>query len=308
MTRAIRVAACAATIAACLPYLVMKALWLAGHPVGAVDAGDAAELLDTRHLVGDAITVGLELAAIGLVLALTCRWGRRVPAIVVLAPVWVGTGLLAPIALGAPLGLLAQAFAGGSPAPAGNGSHGWVYLVADGGFVVQAVGLLVAFLGHVHDRWPGALAARWTRSEHASTRQRAVVTTAASVAGTYAALLVVWSAAGPVWGGPDGFDTAAQRTFLMANGVLVLAGALAAMVLVRTPADLPRAVPLGVPLALAWVGTATTVMSGVTSIALSNHGRVTATMVLSAILAVLSGLLLSRATVRLVAVQGGAVG
>ena len=74
------------------------------------------------------------------------------PAVLLLIPVWVGTGLLAPIALGVPLGLAAQAIAGGSPVPAHNGLHGWVYAVVYGGFAVQAVCLLTAFALYARDR------------------------------------------------------------------------------------------------------------------------------------------------------------
>jgi hypothetical protein len=83
-----------------------------------------------------------------------------VPAVLVLIPVWVGTGLLAPIALGVPLGLAAQAIAGGSPVPAHNGLHGWVYAVVYGGFAVQAVCLLTAFALYARDRWDHPLALR----------------------------------------------------------------------------------------------------------------------------------------------------
>ncbi|GAB3878016.1 hypothetical protein GCM10029964_028040 [Kibdelosporangium lantanae] len=104
------------TVLAGLPYLVLKVLWLAGIPVGAGAAGQA-ELLDTRHLVGDVVTVGLELAAFTLAVAMARPWGRRLPAFLVVAPMWVGAGLLAPIAVGLPLGLVAQAVSGVLPCP-----------------------------------------------------------------------------------------------------------------------------------------------------------------------------------------------
>lgn len=141
------------TVAACLPYLVLKVVWLSGVAVGAVDAAGSRELLDVRHLVGDVVTAGMELVLVVLVFALTGRWGRRLPALVVVAPIWLGAGL-APIALGLPLGLVAQALAGGSPVPAGDGLHDWVFAVVYGGFIVQAVALIAAFSTHARRRWP----------------------------------------------------------------------------------------------------------------------------------------------------------
>jgi hypothetical protein len=143
----------------------LKTLWLSGHPTGATGA---AELLDQRHLVGDLVTAVMELAAMALVLALTYSWGRRLPATVVLTPVWIATGLLTPIALGLPLlplGLLAQTFAGGTPAPADNGLQGWVFPVVYGGFIVQAATVLVAFVGYAQDRrpWPSPRYIRATK-------------------------------------------------------------------------------------------------------------------------------------------------
>lgn len=111
-----------------------------------------------------------------LALALCMRWGQRIPALLIAGPIWLGVGLLAPIALGVPVGLAAQALAGGSPAPADNGLQGWAY---------------------------------------------------ACVA------MILWSVGGRAWGGPAGFDTVTQRTFLVATGILVLAGAIAAVAPVR---------------------------------------------------------------------------
>lgn len=295
--RRLRVTACYVTVAATLPYLVMKALWLLGSPVGATDATGAAELLDARHLVGDAVTAGLELVAIALVLALTHRWGRRVPALLVLGPVWVGTGLLAPIAFGAPLGLLVQAVVGGSPAPVGGGAHGWIFVVADGGFVVQAIGLCAAFLGHAAQRWPELFSTRPGRLPVLPRRWRGPVTAAAVVASGYAATLAVWSVTGAGWGGPAGFDTATQRTFLATVGALVLAGAVAVLVLPTRWGDRRVLVPL-VP---AWLGTATTTMSGPTFIALGDHGHVSPPVVVAGVLAAVSGLVLAGSALRALA-------
>lgn len=262
----------------------MKALWLAGYPVGAADATGAAELLDTRHIIGDAVTAVMELCAIAVVLTFTYRWGHRLPALL----------LLAPMAFGTPLGLLAQTVAGGSPAPADGGTHGWIYLVADGGFIIQAIGLFGAFLGHAHDRWPRLFSVRTAQLRAVSRGQRRLATTAAVIAAAYVATLIAWAISGPSWGGPAGFQTITQKTFLtflLTGGLLVLAGA------VTVPALLARRRNQRL-LALAWIGPAATALSGPTHIALSNHGHVSLPLITAGTLATLSGLILAGSAVR----------
>jgi hypothetical protein len=290
----LRVVVCWITIASCLPYLVLKVLWLSGNSLGAADAQGAAELLDTRHLVGDVVTAGLEVAAVALVLALTYPWGRRLPAAVVAAPIWVAVGLLAPIAAGLPLGLIAQAFAGGAPAPSGNGLVGWVFLLVYGGFGVQAVGLPVAFVSHARDRWPGIFRMRMAQLPGSASRQRRFAAVAAAVATGYAVLLALWSVIAPRWGGPAGFETVTQRTALLATGLLVLAGAIAVPVLLRSRGN--RLV--WGPLVLAWIGTSVTVTAGPTHIALSNHGNVSTLLVVVSLAATVFGLVLTRSAIR----------
>lgn len=287
----IRRAICYATIASCVPYLTLKALWLSGSTAGAADAEGAAELLDPRHIIGDVVTVAMELAAIALVLALTYPWGRGLPAVVVLAPIWTATGLLAPIAVGLPLGLVTQAFVGGSPSPTDNGLHGWVYALVYGGFVAQAVGLLAAFIGYAHARWPETFRLRAARLRTVAPRRRALAAVAAVLAVGYAVMLAVWSIAGPGSAGPAGFDTASQRTFLFTQGLLAAAGAAAALSLVRHR-DEGRVLPR---LALAWVGTGVLVTSGPTHIALSNQGTVSLVFVAVSLAGTVCGLLLSMA-------------
>jgi hypothetical protein len=265
--------ACVVTIAASLPYLVLKAIWLAGVPVGASTPAGAAELLDTRHLLGDLITAGMEVVAVVLALALCMRWGQRVPALLIAGPIWLGVGLLAPIALGVPVGLAVQAVTGGSPAPADNGLQGWVYACVDGGFVVQGLALLVGFVGYTNERWPGVLSPQRT-----SVARPTVV--AAMAAGVYAVAMILWSAGGRAWGGPAGFDTVTQRTFLVATGILVLAGAIAAVAPTRNRV-------------LIFLGAGVAVTSGPSGLALSNHGEISPPYAVVSLIAVLAGLVLA---------------
>jgi hypothetical protein len=67
------------------------------------------------YVVANVVTLLLELAVVGLAALFAFAWGQRVPAWLILAPTWVRAGLLAPIALGVPLGVAVQATVGGSP-------------------------------------------------------------------------------------------------------------------------------------------------------------------------------------------------
>ncbi|MCP9954531.1 hypothetical protein LUX33_43155 [Actinomadura madurae] len=68
----LRLAVCAATIAACVPYLTIKIAWLSGGTVGWNDAS-AAE--DTALYAGNAITMGMDAVAVLVAMAFTFPWG-----------------------------------------------------------------------------------------------------------------------------------------------------------------------------------------------------------------------------------------
>ncbi|WP_433781412.1 hypothetical protein ACQPX6_16860 [Actinomycetospora sp. CA-101289] len=93
-------------VVACLPYLALKIAWLTGHPTGASDPAAALVLLERAHMAGNAVSTLLELVAVVAVVALTSDRARQLLAAVVLAPMWVGTGLLVPVGLGVPVGLV----------------------------------------------------------------------------------------------------------------------------------------------------------------------------------------------------------
>ncbi len=264
-----RLVVCAATVLACAPYLALKIAWLAGSSVGIRSGAAGAEMHDERYVVGNLVTGGMELVAIGLLLALTFPWGRRVPGWVLAVPVWVAAGLLAPIALGLPVGLVLQAVAGGAPSSGDDGLEGWVYAVVYGGFVLQAVGVLTAFGWHARERWPG-----WWRARRLRASPATVV--AAGVVVGFGLLHLVWAVAGDAAAAPEGFETVAQRTYLAATGVLVLAAALARSA------------------AVAWVGTAVTVLAGPTHLLLAHEGHVGAVVPVAGVLGSVAGLWLVR--------------
>jgi hypothetical protein len=253
----LRLAVCAATIAACVPYLTIKTAWLAGSTIGWNDA-EAAR--DSALYVGNAITMGLDAVAVLVALAFTFPWGRRVPAWLVLAPIWVAVGLLAPIVLAVPLGTLLQAlFAPGSLSVGDNGLQGWVYAVVYGGFTGQGLGLLTAFVLYARDRWADVFTVRTRDVPRGATHPLQVLLagTASVFAAVFAAVHLFWA-----FGGTAGLREAElsdrHLTQHLSDGVwggLALAGAAALLAVVRRRGRPERFV---LPLAAAWVGAATT--------------------------------------------------
>ena len=300
--RRLRTAAVAAAIFACLPYAALKVAWLTGSSVGSATALGAASLHDDRHSVGNAATLAMELVAVMLALALGHRRGLRLPAAVVVIPMWVGTGLLAPIALGLPLGITAQAIVGGSPAPADNGLHGWVYAVVYGGFVVQAVALLTAFVLYARVRWAELLRLRRLQPAPGPTPRR-LAGAGAVAAVVYAVANLAWAVAGDWLAAPPGFDTAAQKSLLVSTAILALAGAFAARRLVH-----PRSIrPLSdsgrfrATLALGWVGSATTFASGLSMYALAADASPNPSTSLLLALGTISGVMMGLAALLAIA-------
>jgi hypothetical protein len=145
------------TVAAMMPYLTIKTAWLLGSDIGVVQPG----LMRTApFIVGNLITALMELTGAALALALVHQWGQRLPAWLVLLPLWAAGGLLAPVMLAAPVGFLA----GISTTPAADapidGLQEWVYAVVYTGFILQGTGLAIAFTQHIRTRWPNLLTAR----------------------------------------------------------------------------------------------------------------------------------------------------
>ncbi len=233
--------------------------------------------------------------------ALTRPKGRTLPALSVLFPMWAGVGLLAPIAVGLPLGLIGQAVVGGSPAPSENELEDWVYALVYGGFVAQAVGLVTAFLLYSRSRWATLFRLRMhalPQRPRRSRRTRTLTDGAAAVAFAYAGTHIAWAAAGDGLAAPPGFDTVAQRVFLASIGVLIAAGAGATLALVhgsrlRPPWD--RTILL---VAIAWVGTAVAFGSGLAELALAPPDRLAPGTSVTLAAGSLSGLIMAVAAYR----------
>lgn len=142
-----------------VPYLTLKITWLLGGRVGLNDLADSAHLTAMNLL-----TAGMDLVAALLAGVFAFRWGRRVPAWLLLFPVWVGTGLLGQILIMVPVRTLVSVLSGVPMMSTGEGPEmpveAWVYAVVYGGFLIQGAALLLAFLLYARDRWPAAFTGR----------------------------------------------------------------------------------------------------------------------------------------------------
>lgn len=137
-------------VAGTVPYLTLKIAWLSGSRIGLLDPefGRSA----TMH-VANAATLLMDATAILLAVAFVARWRRRVPSPFVLAPMWVGTGLLAPVVVILPLQLVIGVPESSAAGPAAIAD--WVYLVVYAGFFWQGVFLMLGFVLWARERWGG---------------------------------------------------------------------------------------------------------------------------------------------------------
>ncbi|HEU5024333.1 MAG TPA: hypothetical protein VFV01_05375 [Spirillospora sp.] len=250
---ALRLAVCAATVAACVPYLSIKIAWLSGSTVG---WNDAAAAKDSVLYVGNAITMGMDALAVLVACAFTFPWGRRVPAWLLLPPIWVATGLLAPIALAVPLGTVIQSLASAEPVTGTeNGLQGWVYGVVYTGFTLQGIGLLTAFVLHARGRWPEVFTVRTADVPTGATRSLQLLLARGALvpAAVCAAAHFFWAFGGTA-GLPDDQAAARNAPQQVLDGVwglLALSGAAGLLALAERSRRPGRFV---VPLAAAWAG------------------------------------------------------
>jgi hypothetical protein len=230
-----RITAALVAMAAMLPYLTLKILWLTGHPVG---VSDQAFMNDPAVVGLNAMTFGMDAVALLLALAFTTRRGMRLPAWLVLLPLWTGTGLLSVVVVAAPLEVLLEgmsAFSMGGPiAP-------WVYMTVYGGFIGQGVGLMTAFVLYAKDRWPQFFTTALGHAYAGLTRpfQTLVARGALLVSAVLGGIRLYGVFAGPQTAVPD-----AVRV------LLTLGAAVALVLLVRGRG----ARPFWQPLVVAWLG------------------------------------------------------
>ena len=133
-------------LAMTLPYVALKIAWLGGSRIGLQDASFGTGL--GMHVL-NAATLALDVVA--AFLAVVFFTGRRPPAVVVTAPMWVGYGLLGQILLliGPSIALQSTSSTSGHAEPIAS----WVYAAVYAGFCGIGLGLLPAFALYARDRW-----------------------------------------------------------------------------------------------------------------------------------------------------------
>ncbi|MGA5418658.1 hypothetical protein [Streptomyces lavendulocolor] len=241
----------ALAVASCVPYLTLKIAWVAGSRAG---IPDGSALLDDPALMAalNLMTVLMDAAVIVLALLFTQRWGTAVRAWLLAFPMWVATGLLAPIMVGYPAQLAA-----GRSAPAEPFLDEWVFTVVYTGFIVQGLSLGTLFALYARDRWgrvwQGRVADLSPEATGPVVRVTAVATSALLLAPS--ALHVLWLSGSDRWlpagqAAEHGGDLAVMEGVRLLFVAAALAGVL--MLVFR----LGRALPVKAPLALAWTGSA----------------------------------------------------
>ncbi|MGW0614597.1 hypothetical protein [Streptomyces sp. NPDC002788] len=246
----------AVAVVSCVPYLGLKAAWVAGSHVG---IPEGSSLLDDRLTMAviNSLSVLLDSAVIVLALVLTRPWGRRMPAWLLAFPVWVATGLLAPIMAGFPAQLLVRAFSGKGAGSSGRDAflHEWVFAVVYSGFILQGSALGGLFVLYAKDRWGHLWRGRvWELPVGAvGPAHRALAVAAAVLALLPLTLHVLW-ACGVSAGlsAARAADRAGDFYVLEAVYAVFLIAAVAGALLLAFRRG--RALPVSVPLGLAWVG------------------------------------------------------
>ena len=254
-TRA-RLIVCWVTVAAMLPYLCLKLSWLSGSTIGT----NGPDVVDNSTLQGlNVITLGMDCAALVVALTLTYRWGLRVPAWLLVLPMWIATGFLGTIAVAAPSAAIATVVTGAHPAAGAIAPvQGWVYAVVYTGFAAQGVGLTTAFVLHLRARRPQLFTARLSdlRLDAGPTAAvRRVLVNGLSVPVLLVAAVDLYWAGGGTAGltAADLADrTAGDQAVNAAYGLLALAAAVGPLLLVRPNTGNRRALPA---LVAAWLGT-----------------------------------------------------
>ncbi|MER5503469.1 MULTISPECIES: hypothetical protein [unclassified Streptomyces] len=243
-------------ITATLPYIALKTAWIAGSRIGIPDGSPLLEHRATM-IVANGVTILMDSAVVVIALLLTRPWGRRVPAWLLVLPVWVASGLLLPIMTGYPTQLVVGLFQGGGVGGGGGGDpflDEWVFGIVYGGFTVQGLALGTLFALYARDRW-GHLWRGTLRDLPESPTAPALRVTAVLVS----LLAVVPAVMHLVWatGSTAGLNAAriADRDgpfYIMEAFNVLFSLATAAGVLLL--AFRRSALPLAVPLVLAWCG------------------------------------------------------
>ncbi|MGW6307596.1 hypothetical protein ACWFRQ_23215 [Streptomyces niveus] len=292
----------AVAIASCLPYITLKILWIAGDRTG---VPDGSTLLDhrARMAVANGVSVVLDATVVVLALLLTQPWGRRVPAWLLVLPMWVAAGLLAPIMTGYPLQLAASVVEGSRPAPSNSEPFldAWVFGVVYGGFILQGLTLGALFVRYARRRW-GHLWRGAVGDPPATTAMRAAATAGSLLALLPAVTHLLWAAGATTGLSADRVESRSTDFYLVegVNGLFAVVAVVGTLLLVfqfRGGAVPGAGLSPRWPLAAAWVGSGTLGCWGgflflVTALPGEQDQRAAGLMVLTYAVSMVAGLLL----------------
>lgn len=170
-----RIGLAAVAVLASMPYLILKAHWLLGGTVGLSNDEIAT---DPTMEVANLLTAGMEAVGAALAVLLIYPIGRRIPALLLQVPMFVGTGLLGGILVLVPTQLLftsqgTESSSGGAPS---GPIEPWVYTMVYGGFMLLGLSLLTIFAGYAWQRWvvPGGWTTRLAILPPALVRSRSI--------------------------------------------------------------------------------------------------------------------------------------
>ncbi len=253
--RAVRLIVGYGAIACALPYLTLKIVWLGGGELGVADP----VILHAASTVAlNAVTAVMDLVGIALALAFTHAWGLRIPAWLLLPPIWVATGFLTTFVVGMPLTSLLGALAIDPPVRAAGGPvQPWVYILVYSGFVGLGIGLILAFLLYAGARWGETLAGPITLVPRGAAYivQAPLANTAALMAGALSVLHLAWACGASVGLSPE---TAARRTIVstVMNAMDTATTACAAAGVLMLVHRIGRRAPFWLVLGMTWLGSA----------------------------------------------------
>ncbi|MCM9078837.1 MULTISPECIES: hypothetical protein [Streptomyces] len=250
----------AVALAATVPYLGLKTVWVCGSHLG-IPEGSVLREPGPFLIAANSVTLAMDACVILLVLVLTRPWGIRVPGPLLTVPVFVASGLLTPILLGFPGQLLVRTLGFGTEPAAGAAREPfldpWVFHVVYTGFTVQGLALAALFVPYARKRWGQAW--RGVTGERLPSSTGVVAAAAAAVGLTVAGVLAYWACGGPAGLGAERADAYCADTAVVSavHAVCALAAGAGALLLARGGTLRARW-----PLALAWIGAAATLSWG----------------------------------------------
>ncbi|MFJ4862996.1 hypothetical protein [Streptomyces sp. NPDC088748] len=249
----------AVAVVATVPYVGLKAAWLAGSHLG-IPEGSVLREPGPFFVAANSVTLAMDACVILLALVLTRPWGIRVPGWLLTVPVFAATGLLTPIVFAFPGQLVVRALGFGSD-PAVEAARepfldSWVFMVVYTGFIVQGLALAGLFVPYARERW----GRRWqgVTGERLPPSTGVVAAAASAVGLAVAAVYGYWTFGGSAGLGAGTADLSADRAVVTAvDAICALAAGAGALLLARG-----GTIPARWPLGLAWIGGAATLSWG----------------------------------------------